>query len=51
MTEAMKSRNAILDPYQPNQTIALALHNCYRAEEKFFQKLRSFLVSRDQNQG
>lgn len=34
-----------------NQTIALAFLNCHRAEGKFFQKLRSFLMSRDLSKG
>jgi len=46
----MKNRNVISDPYQHNQTIALACLNCYRIE-KFFQKLRSFLMSRDLRKG
>lgn len=44
--EAMKSRNAVLYPYQPKQILFLAFLT-YKAEEKFVQKLRSFLMSWD----
>lgn len=48
--EAMKSRNAVLYPYQHNKTPFLAFVT-YRAEKKFLQKLSSFLVSWDLRKG